>query len=175
MEAKQKILIAIRVLWLCRNTLLVFKHSGRKETSRWHTKYFECVCVCLWVCVCAFSGIWDMRFPMWHYVDIHDQLICLTSSLYSQMDPSLEPFSNQPPAPAKLSIFTISNILFLVNKLQKLDWNQSMYEDLHADTTLHFSPPIKTYTVSFLRQTAHIQSVSLKNTYYKSSRIRQVK
>lgn len=81
-----------------------------------------------------------MRFPMWHYVDIHDQLICLTSSLYSQMDPSLEPFSNQPPAPAKLSIFTISNILFLVNKLQKLDWNQSMYEDLHADTTLHFFP-----------------------------------
>lgn len=52
---------------------------------------------------------------MWHYVDIHDQLICLTSSLYSQMDPLLEPFSNQAPAPAKLPIFTISNVLFLVN------------------------------------------------------------
>ena len=57
---------------------------------------------------------------MWHYVDIHDQLICLTSSLYSQMDPLLEPFSNQPAAPAKPSIFTISNVLFLVNKLSSL-------------------------------------------------------
>lgn len=57
---------------------------------------------------------------MWHYVDIHDQLICLTSSLYSQMDPLLEPFSNHPRAPAKPSIFTISNVLFLVNKLQSL-------------------------------------------------------
>lgn len=162
MEAKQKILIAIRVLWLCRNTLLVFKHSGRKETSRWHTKYFECVCVCLWVCVCAFSGIWDMRFPMWHYVDIHDQLICLTSSLYSQMDPLLEPFSNQPPAPAKLSIFTISNILFLVNKLQSLTGTNPCMKICMLTQLCIFSPPIKTYTVSFLRQTAHIQSVSLK-------------
>lgn len=57
---------------------------------------------------------------MWHYVDIHDQLICLTSSLYSQMDPLLEPFSNQLAAPAKPSIFTISNVLFLVNKLRSL-------------------------------------------------------
>ena len=57
---------------------------------------------------------------MWHYVDIHDQLICLTSSLCSQMDPLLEPVSNQQPAPAKPCIFTISNVLFLVNKLQSL-------------------------------------------------------
>lgn len=128
------------------------------------------VCVCVWVCVCAFSGIWDMRFPMWHYVDIHDQLICLTSSLYSQMDPLLEPFSNQPPAPAKLSIFTISNILFLVNKIAELDWNQSMYEDLHADTTLHFFPshqniyselpkPDSPYTVTKLKKIHIIKAV----------------
>lgn len=42
---------------------------------------------------------------MWHYVDIHDRLISLTSSLYSQMDALLEPFSNQPPAPAKLPVY----------------------------------------------------------------------
>lgn len=89
----------------------------------------------LWMCVCVCVFVYSLeygRFPMWHYVDIHDQLICLTSSLYSQMDPLLEPFSNQPRAPAKLSIFTISNVLFLVNKLQSLDWNQSTYEDLLA-------------------------------------------
>lgn len=70
--------------------------------------------------VFVYSPEYGRRFPMWHYVDIHDQLICLTSSLYSQMDPLLEPFSNQPAAPAKPSIFTISNVLFLVNKLQSL-------------------------------------------------------
>lgn len=81
---------------------------------------------------------------MWHYVDIHDQLICLTSSLCSQMDPSLEPFSNQPPAPAKPSIFTISNILFLVNKLQSLTGaNPHMEIDLLLpDRTQLFSPQL---------------------------------
>lgn len=49
---------------------------------------------------------------MWHYVDIHDQLICLTSSLYSQMDPLLEPFSNQPPAPAKPSFLQFQMFYF---------------------------------------------------------------
>lgn len=58
---------------------------------------------------------------MWHYVDIHDQLICLTSSLYSQMDPLLEAVSNQPAAPAKLSIsYNFRCFSFSVNKLQSL-------------------------------------------------------
>jgi len=72
------------------------------------------------VCVYVFmySQEYGRRFPMWHHVDIHDQLICLRSSLYSQMDALLEPFSNQPSAPAKLCIFTISDVLFLVNKLR---------------------------------------------------------
>lgn len=128
-ETKQKNLIAIRVLWLCRNTLLVFKHSGRKETSRWHTKYFECVCVCVSVFVYSLEY---GRFPMWHYVDIHDQLICLTSSLYSQMDPLLEPFSNQPPAPAKPPIFYNFKCFIFGKQIAELDWNQSTYGDLLA-------------------------------------------
>lgn len=63
-EAKQKILIAIRVLWLCRNTLLVFKHSGRKETSRWHAKYFECVCVC----VCEYVFVHSLEYGIWDFL-----------------------------------------------------------------------------------------------------------
>lgn len=124
-ETKQKNLIAIRVLWLCRNTLLVFKHSGRKETSRWHTKYFEfvCVCVCMRACQCVFVYLEEYgRFPMWHYVDIHDQLICLTSSLRSQMDPLLEPFSNQPPAPAKLPHFLQCEMFYFGKQIAVLDW-----------------------------------------------------
>lgn len=53
MERTQKNVIAIRVLWFYRNTRLVFKNSGRKETSRWHTKYLKWVCVCVRLCVCV--------------------------------------------------------------------------------------------------------------------------
>lgn len=77
---------------------------------------------------------------MWHYVDIHDQLICLTSSLYSQMDPLLEPFSNQAAAPAKPSIFTISNVLFLVNKLQSLTGTNPHMEICSPTELNSFSP-----------------------------------
>lgn len=69
---------------------------------------------------------------MWHYVDIHDQLICLTSSLYSQMDPLLEPFSNQAPAPAKPSIFYNFKCFIFGKQIAELDWNQSTYGDLLA-------------------------------------------
>lgn len=92
--------------------------------------------VCMRVFV--YSPEYGWRFPMWHYVDIHDQLICLTSSLFSQMDPLLEPFSNQPPAPAKPSIFTISNVLFLVNKLQSLTGTNP-----HMEIRLHFPNTIQ--------------------------------
>lgn len=67
---------------------------------------------------------------MWHYVDIHDRLISLTSSLYSQMDALLEPFSNQPPAPAKLAFFFFFynfKCFILGKQIAKLDWNQSTY------------------------------------------------
>lgn len=79
---------------------------------------------------------------MWHYVDIHDQLICLTSSLYSQMDPLLKPFSNQPPAPAKPSIFTFSNVLFFVNKFPSLTGTNSDMQicSLFPDKTQPFPP-----------------------------------
>lgn len=92
----------------------------------------------------VYSLEYGRRFPMWHYVDIHDQLICLTSSLYSQMDPLLEPFSNQPPAPAKPSIFTISNVLFLVNKLQSLTGTNPHMEIclLFPDRTQLLSPQL---------------------------------
>lgn len=53
---------------------------------------------------------------MWHYVDIHDQFVCLTSGLHSQMDLLLEPFCNQPLAPAKRYYFTVLHVLFSVNK-----------------------------------------------------------
>lgn len=59
---------------------------------------------------------------MWHYVDIHDQLICLTSSLRSQMDPLLEPFSNQPPAPAKLPHFLQCEMFYFGKQIAVLDW-----------------------------------------------------
>lgn len=98
--------------------------------------------VCVWVFV--YSLEYGRRFPMWHYVDIHDQLICLTSSLYSQMDPLLEAFSNQAPAPAKPSIFTISNVLFLVNKLQSLTGTNPHMEIclLFPDRTPLFFPQL---------------------------------
>lgn len=67
---------------------------------------------------------------MWHYVDIHDQLLCLTSSLYSQMDPLLEPFSNQQPAPAKSSMFYHFQCFIFGKQIAALDWNQSTYGDL---------------------------------------------
>ncbi len=100
--------------------------------------------VCACVCVFVYLPEYGRRFPMWHYVDIHDQLICLTSSLYSQMDPLLEPFSNQPPAPAKPSIFTISNVLFLVNKLQSLTGTNPHMEIclLFPDRTWLFFPQL---------------------------------
>lgn len=56
---------------------------------------------------------------MWHYVDIHDQFVCLTSGLHSQMDLLLEPFCNQPLAPAKRYYFTVLHVLFSVNKLHR--------------------------------------------------------
>lgn len=99
------------------------------------------------MCVFVYSLEYGRRFPMWHYVDIHDQLICLTSSLYSQMDPLLEPFSNQPPAPAKPSIFTISNVLFLVNKLQSLTGTNPHMEIcfLFADRTRLLFPQLMSH------------------------------
>lgn len=89
----------------------------------------------LHVCVCLSVFVYSLeygRFPMWHYVDIHDQLICLTSSLYSQMDPLLEPFSNQPPAPAKPPIFYHFKCFIFGKQIAELDWNQSTYGDLLA-------------------------------------------
>lgn len=70
---------------------------------------------------------------MWHYVDIHDQLICLTSSLYPQMEALLEPFSNQPPAPAKLLVFYHFKCFIFGKQIAELDWNQSTNGDLLAD------------------------------------------
>lgn len=59
------------------------------------------------------------------------------------MDPLLEPFSNQPPAPAKLSIFTILNVLFLVNKLQSLTGTNPQME-------IHFLFPLVQFNLAFL-------------------------
>lgn len=70
---------------------------------------------------------------MWHHVDIHDQLICLTSSLYPQMEALLEPFSNQPPAPAKLLVFYHFKCFIFGKQIAELDWNQSTNGDLLAD------------------------------------------
>lgn len=118
--------------------------------------------MCVRVCVFVYSLEYGRRFPMWHYVDIHDQLICLTSSLYSQMDPLLEPFSNQPPAPAKPSIFTISNVLFLVNKLQSLTGTNPHMEIclLFPDRTQLFFPQLMSHKcIEYITRTtnAHIQ------------------
>lgn len=112
------------------------------------------------VCVCVSMFVYSQeygRFPMWHYVDIHDQLICLTSSLYSQMDPLLEPFSNQPPAPAKPPIFYNFKCLIFGKQITELDWNQSTYGDLLAFPRKNsFSHPAdvpQAYTTYYHNQT----------------------
>lgn len=101
------------------------------------------------------------RFPTWHYVDIHDQLISLTSSLCSQMDALLEPFSNQPPAPAKLSVFYNFKCFIFGKQIAELDWNQSTFWKFACSQNLGlYGVLIELHATIYAGITSHMASVS---------------